>query len=76
MNEEEIFNIQQEQLNLEINKIKWIANNQDELIRRLRLQISEQKVKYFNEQSNPDRIFRGQKITSWINDYIRKEINS
>ena len=75
MNEEEIFNIQQEQLNLEIKKIKWIANNQDELIRRLRLQIRKQNIKYFSEQSNPDRIFRGQDIKSWIDNYIRKEIN-
>ena len=71
MNEEELFNIQANQLDKEIEKIKWIAKNSDHLIRALRREVTEHNAKYF-EKDKPqvDMIFRGGDFRNFIDNYI------
>ena len=71
MSEEELFNIQANQLNKEIEKIKWIAENSDHLIRALRREATEHNAGYF-EKDKPhlDMIFRGDDFCNFINNYI------
>ena len=71
MNEENLFNIQTEQLNAEIEKIKWIAKNSDQLIRALRKEVNGRNVDYFNdENATVESIFRGGDFDNFIENYI------
>lgn len=75
MNEDNLFQIQSEQVNEEIEKIKWIANNPDILIRALRAKVAESNVKYFAEDDAPvSRIFRGTNISTWLTTHVGYEI--
>ena len=77
MNEENLFNIQTEQLNEEIEKIKWIVKNSDHLIRAIRKEVTERNSEYFNdENATVDSIFRGQNISTFIENYIERELLS
>lgn len=71
MNEENLFNIQTEQLNKEIEKIKWIVKNSDHLIRAIRKEVTERNSEYFNdENASVDSIFRGGDFDNFIDNYI------
>jgi hypothetical protein len=71
MNEENLFNIQTEQLNKEIERIKWIAKNSDQLIRAIRKEVTERNAEYFNdENATVDSIFRGGDFDNFIENYI------
>jgi|TARA_R100000482_G_scaffold112551_1_gene55099 hypothetical protein len=75
MNEENLFNIQTNQLNKEIEKIQWIVKNSDHLIRAIRKEVTERNADYFNdENATVDSIFRGQSISTFIDNYISKEL--
>lgn len=75
MNEENLFNIQTEQLNKEIQKIKWIAKNSDQLIRALRKEVNGRNIDYFNdENATVDSIFRGGDFDNFIENYISSEL--
>ena len=75
MNEENLFNIQTEQLNEEIQKIKWIAKNSDDLIRALRKEVNGRNVAYFNdENATVDSIFRGGSIRRFLDNYVSSEL--
>ena len=75
MNEENLFNIQTEQLNQEIKKIKWIVKNSDQLIRAIRKKVTDANVEHFNDKNaSVDSIFRGHRISNFIENYIRKEL--
>ena len=75
MNEENLFNIQTEQLNQEIQKIKWIVKNSDQLIRAIRKEVTGRNADYFNdENASVDSIFRGQNISTFIDNYISTEL--
>ena len=71
MNEENLFNIQTNQLNREIEKIKWIVKNSDDLIRAIRKEVTERNTEYFNdENASVDSIFRGGDFDNFITNYI------
>ena len=71
MNEENLFNIQTNQLNKEIEKIKWIVKNSDHLIRAIRKEVTERNSEYFNnENASVDSIFRGGDFDNFIENYI------
>jgi len=71
MNEENLFNIQTEQLNQEIEKIKWIVKNSDDLIRAVRKKVTEENAEYFNdENASVGSIFRGGDFDNFIKNYI------
>mgnify|MGYP003624417241 FL=1 len=75
MNEENLFNIQHEQVLDEIERIKWIGNNKDQLIRSLRKHVANCNTEYFdNENLDEGTIFRGGDITSWIRSEVQKEM--
>jgi hypothetical protein len=75
MNEDNLFQIQSEQVSEEIEKIKWIANNPDKLIRALRAKVAEENVKYFAEDDAlVSWIFRGQDISTWLTNHVAYEI--
>lgn len=75
MNEEELFNIQHEQVTEEIEKINWIANNKDQLIRALRKVVANSNSEYFdNENQDVNTIFRGGDISRWLTNHILREI--
>lgn len=71
MNEENLLNIQTEQLNQEIEKIKWIVKNSDQLIHAIRKKVTESNAEYFNdENASVDSIFRGGDFDNFITNYI------
>tara|TARA_Y100000004_G_scaffold14963_1_gene15776 strand:- start:201 stop:428 length:228 start_codon:yes stop_codon:yes gene_type:complete len=75
MNEENLFKIQTEQLNEEIQKIKWIAKNSIQLIRALRKEVNGRNVDYFNdENATVDSIFRGGRMQNFIDNYVSTEL--
>jgi len=75
MNEENLFNIQHAQVTEEIERIKWIANNNDQLIRALRKVVANCNAEYFdNENLDVSTIFRGGDITTWLRNYVQKEM--
>jgi len=74
MNEDNLFNIQQDQVNEQIESIKWIAENRDELIRALRAKVATKNADYFNSGKNVEEIFRGQYIGQYCNQYIREQL--
>jgi len=75
MNEENLFNIQHDQVTEEIERIKWIANNKDQLIRALRKAVANCNAEYFdNENRDVSTIFRGGDITTWLRNYVQKEM--
>ena len=75
MNEENLFNIQTEQLNKEIEKIKWIAKNSDQLIRAIRKEVTGRNAEYFDDQdASVDSIFRGGDFDNFIENYISAEL--
>jgi|TARA_R100000479_G_scaffold170029_2_gene112315 hypothetical protein len=75
MTEEELFKIQHEQVTTEIEKIKWIADNKDELIRALRKVVANSNSEYFdNENQDVNTIFRGGDINRWLTNYLLREI--
>jgi len=70
MKEDELFQIQHDQVTDEINKIRWIANNSDKLIRALRAKVARQNSNYLRDDMAPaSRIFRGQDISTWLSNY-------
>ena len=75
MNEEELFKIQHEQVLEEIERINWIANNKDQLIRALRKVVANCNSEYFdNENLDVSTIFRGGDIEHWLRNYVLREI--
>lgn len=84
MKENELFEIQNGQLNVEIAKIQWIANNPDKLIRALRAKIAEENLAYLNDVTSAFRrrkfkipvshIFRGQDISTWLTNHVQHEL--
>ena len=76
MNEENLFNIQHEQVRDEIERIKWIADNKDQLIRSLRKHVANCNTEYFDDENldSISTIFRGGDITSWIRSEVQKEM--
>jgi hypothetical protein len=75
MNEENLFNIQTNQLNEEIEKIKWIVKNSDDLIRAVRKEVTKRNAEYFNDNNaSVDSIFRGGDFYIFIDNYINKEL--
>ena len=74
MNEDKLFNIQANQLNDQIESIKWIAENQDELIRALRAKVANENADYFNTGKNAEQIFRGQYISEFCDNYVREQL--
>ena len=71
MNEELLLSIQQDQVNKQINNIKWIVRNSDELIHALRVKVTTENADYFEEETaDPSTIFRGGEISSFIENYI------
>ena len=75
MNEDNLFNIQQDQVNEQIESIKWIAENHDELIRALRAKVATENAEYFNSGKNVEEIFRGQYIDVYCEHYVREQIS-
>jgi len=75
MNEENLFNIQHEQVLEEIERINWIANNKDKLIRSLRKVVANCNSEYFdNENLDVNTIFRGGDITTWLRNEVQGEM--
>lgn len=75
MKEDELFQIQHDQVTDEINKIRWIANNPDKLIRALRAKIAEQNSNYLRDDMAPaSRIFRGQDISTWLSNQLANHL--
>lgn len=75
MNEDNLFQIQNEQVAEEIEKIKWIANNPDKLIHALRAKVAESNGEYFAEDAPPvSWIFRGTSISTWLTNHVAYEI--
>jgi len=75
MNEENLFNIQNEQVLNEIERIKWIANNKDQLIRALRKVVANCNSEYFDDENlDVSTIFRGGDITTWLRNYVQGEL--
>ena len=75
MNEENLFNIQTNQLNKEIEKIQWIVKNSDQLIRAIRKEVTGRNAEYFDDQdASVDSIFRGGDFDNFIENYISKEL--
>lgn len=75
MNEENLFNIQTNQLNEEIQKIKWIVKNSDDLIRAVRKEVTKRNAEYFNDNNaSVSSIFRGQNISNFIDNYISPKL--
>lgn len=75
MNEENLFNIQQEQVLEEIERINWIANNKDQLIRSLRKVVANCNSEYFDDENlDVSTIFRGGDITTWLRNYVQGEL--
>jgi len=74
MNEDKLFNIQSTQLSDQIEKIQWIAENQDELIRALRAKVANENAEYFNAGKNAEQIFRGQYISQYCDTYVREQL--
>lgn len=74
MNEDNLFNIQQDQVNEQIESIKWIAENHDELIRALRAKVATENAEYFNSGKNVEEIFRGQYIDQYCDQYVREQL--
>ena len=75
MNEEKLFNIQHEQVLEEIERIKWIADNKDQLIRSLRKVVANCNSEYFdNENLDVSTIFRGGDIEHWLRNEVQGEI--
>jgi len=75
MNEENLFNIQTEQLNEEIQKIKWIVKNSDQLIRAIRKEVTGRNAEYYDDQdASVDSIFRGGDFDNFIKNYISAEL--
>ena len=75
MNENELLKIQCNQVNEQIEKIKWIANNSAKLIRALRAKVSLANGDYFDLDDAPvSWIFRGQDIDTWMTNYVALEI--
>ena len=72
MNEENLFKIQTEQLNKEIEKIKWIVKNSDDLIRAIRKEVNKRNAEYFNGEN--ESIFRGVSISTFIDNYVSTEL--
>lgn len=71
MKENEIFNIQHNQVNEELAKIQWIADNPQKLIRALRAKVAKENTAYLtDDDSSPDAIFRGQYISQWVHTYV------
>ena len=71
MNEQNLFEIQTDQLNNEIENIRWIVENSDQLIRAIRKEVTERNAEYFNDpDASVDSIFRGQSMTTFIKNYI------
>jgi len=76
MNENELFQIQTKQVNDEIAKIQWIADNPDKLIRSLRAKVATENAKYFAEDAPVSSIFRGQDISTWIANHVQSRIDN
>ena len=75
MNEENLFNIQNEQVLNEIERIKWIANNKDQLIRSLRKVVANCNAEYFGDENlDVSTIFRGGDITTWLRNEVQGEL--
>jgi len=75
MNEENLFNIQHEQVLEEIERINWIANNKDKLIRSLRKVVANCNTEYFNDESlDVSTIFRGGDIEHWLRNEVKGEM--
>ncbi len=75
MNEENLFNIQHDQVTEEIERIKWIANNKDQLIRSLRKVVANCNSEYFDDENlDVSTIFRGGDITTWLRNEVQREI--
>ena len=75
MNEENLFNIQHEQVTEEIERINWIANNKDQLIRSLRKVVANCNSEYFDDENlDVSTIFRGQNITTWLRNEVQREL--
>lgn len=75
MNENELFQIQAEQVNDEIAKIQWIAENPDKLIRSLRAKVATENAEYFGEEdADASCIFRGQDISTWVTNHVAYEL--
>lgn len=76
MNEENLFNIQHEQVLNEIEKIKWIADNKDKLIRALRKVVADCNSEYFDDENlDVSTIFRGGDIDNWLTNYIQVKLD-
>ena len=73
MNEEELFKIQHEQVLEEIERINWIVNNKDQLIRALRKVVANCNSEYFDNENLT--IFRGVGITTWLRNYVQEELS-
>ena len=74
MNEDNLFDIQTTQVNEQIESIRWIAENHDELIRALRAKVATENAEYFNSGKNVGEIFRGQYIDQYCEQYIREQL--
>ncbi len=75
MNEENLFNIQHEQVLEEIERIKWIADNKDQLIRALRKVVANCNSEYFDDENlDVSTIFRGGDITTWLRNEVKGEM--
>jgi hypothetical protein len=73
MIEDDLFRIQNEQLDEEVLKLRFIATNINKVTNLLRLTVAEANVNYLSE---PDRraqsILRGQDITSALNAVVHE----
>ena len=75
MNEENLFNIQTNQLNKEIEKIQWIVKNSDDLIRAIRKKVTSSNAEYFkSEDASVESIFRGGDFDNFITNYIENHL--
>ena len=73
MNEENLFNIQHDQVTEEIERIKWIADNKDQLIRSLRKVVANCNSEYFDDENlDVSTIFRGGDITTWLRNEVQR----
>ena len=73
MNEENLFNIQHDQVTEEIERIKWIADNKDQLIRSLRKVVANCNSEYFDDENlDVSTLFRGGDITTWLRNEVQR----
>ena len=74
MNETKIFEIQNSQLLNEIKKIQFIADNAEQIQKKLLTQVFNANRKYLTQETrDPSQIFRGNDFGMYVERYFRNQ---